>query len=503
MKRIMATVLIISIMLLQACNGKDEGNQSTPIISGLMQQNIDDKVKEPTDEGWRMDESGRFSYIEYIAADNKRPYVDAAIEYNDNYFMYRIFAFDEYIYGYMDKEFNILSEPISYAPTIFQNGFAMITGKSSNKMVDTEFNDVETYFGQYTFDGNNLIKVESRLVPEENPQLLEKSIDKLLIPVADNGATTIWEAGEGARWGYMSFGDVYLGTPGRAAEYIIKPIYDEARLFEEGLGAVCLDNKWGFIDEEGNMVIEPAYNEVTDFKYGSARVKIYEVIEGNGEARWALIDDEGNLLTDFIYSSIRDFKDGLFIAERMKTSMDGIKYQSYHYLSADGSERFPDIVSEIKGYKGDIPYVHWGKCIFYDMQGNRLFDEEYFLTSGFFEGHAAVLENHLSNRWGYIDLTGAMVIEDKFTFAGNFDNGYAFVKDSMSKSGFLIDTHGIPYLEELQISGITRFNDDGYALAYSDIITKKEVTDETGATYQIQDQKTINYMIHIEGNDNK
>jgi hypothetical protein len=132
------------------------------------------------------------------------------------------------------------------------------------------------------------------------------------------------------------------------------------------------------------------------------------------------------------------------------------------------------------------------------MEGNRLFDEEYFLTSGFFEGYAAVMKDYSSTRWGYIDITGTVVIEEKFTIAGNFDNGYAFVRDSMTKSGYLIDINGNTYLEELKLTGITRFNTDGYALAYADVLTQKDITDATGTTYQVQEQKTFYYMIHIE-----
>lgn len=497
MKKLLATVLIIGIMVLPACTVRQDGNQDIPVISGLEQNNIGTKTKNPTDEGWEMDESGRFSYLEHTISDNKRPYVDPAIEYNDNYFMYRVFRFDEYIYGYMDKEFNILSEPISYAPAIFQNGFAVITGKNSGKTIDTEFNEVETYLEQYAIAGSNLVKVEKRLVPDDDFEYL-KSIDELLVPVADNGATISWEAGEDARWGYMLFRDVYLGTPGKAAEYIIKPAYDETRLFEEGLGAVCLNGKWGFINAEGNMLIEPIYDAVMDFKYGAVGVMTIEDIAGTPQGRWALVDEEGNLLTDFVYTGMMYFKDGLYIASKPRVSFDGIKFSEYVYLRADGKELFTDMISEFRGYKGDVPYMHRGGSTFYDMEGNRLFDEEYFLTSGFFEGYAAVMKDYLSTSWGYIDLTGAMVIEDKFTIAGNFDNGYAFVRDSMSKSWYLIDVHGNPYLEDLKLKGITRFNTDGYALAYADVLTQKDITDATGTTYQVQEQKTFYYMIHIE-----
>ena len=39
-------------------------------------------------------------------------------------------------------------------------------------------------------------------------------------------------------------------------EEVIAPAYDQARSFSGGVAAVCKDGLWGFIDEEGQLVVD-------------------------------------------------------------------------------------------------------------------------------------------------------------------------------------------------------------------------------------------------------
>jgi hypothetical protein len=68
---------------------------------------------------------------------------------------------------------------------------------------------------------------------------------------------------------------------------VIKPQYEDARGFGEGLAAVKMggkyNHKWGFIDKNGKVIIEPQFdavpryngsNERTSFNNGLSPVKI-------------------------------------------------------------------------------------------------------------------------------------------------------------------------------------------------------------------------------------
>jgi hypothetical protein len=64
-------------------------------------------------------------------------------------------------------------------------------------------------------------------------------------------------------WGYI---DV-------AGNFVIRPQYDAARGFREGLAAVSnKKGQWGYIDKKANIVISYQYHMAENFENGVARV---------------------------------------------------------------------------------------------------------------------------------------------------------------------------------------------------------------------------------------
>ena len=54
---------------------------------------------------------------------------------------------------------------------------------------------------------------------------------------------------------------------------VIEPQFDYAGAFSEGLGKVKKDGKWGFIDKSGKVVIEPQFDSIFNFSEGLAEVE--------------------------------------------------------------------------------------------------------------------------------------------------------------------------------------------------------------------------------------
>ena len=79
--------------------------------------------------------------------------------------------------------------------------------------------------------------------------------------------------------------------------------YEDAKLFGTGgdYAAVKINGKWGFVDKDGNLVIDAKYTDVRTFSNGLAAVKF------NGA--WGFIDGEGNTAIDYIFEDARDFND--------------------------------------------------------------------------------------------------------------------------------------------------------------------------------------------------
>jgi hypothetical protein len=62
----------------------------------------------------------------------------------------------------------------------------------------------------------------------------------------------------GSKWGYAS--------PGK--QVVIKPAYDEANWFSEGLASVRIGKKYGYINKEGKLVIPARYTVAKSFRKG-------------------------------------------------------------------------------------------------------------------------------------------------------------------------------------------------------------------------------------------
>ena len=71
---------------------------------------------------------------------------------------------------------------------------------------------------------------------------------------------------------------------------VIPAKYDNAWKFSEGLAAVALKGKWGYIDKTGKEVIPIKYDDVNDFKNGAAAVRL--------KGKRGTIDKQGNFTPD-------------------------------------------------------------------------------------------------------------------------------------------------------------------------------------------------------------
>lgn len=73
------------------------------------------------------------------------------------------------------------------------------------------------------------------------------------------------------------------------------------RPYSEGLKAVEQDGKWGFVNQEGELVIPYRYNYARSFHDGLAMVKLY--------GKWGYIDWFGNELIPVVFDEVTSFRD--------------------------------------------------------------------------------------------------------------------------------------------------------------------------------------------------
>jgi WG repeat protein len=177
----------------------------------------------------------------------------------------------------------------------------------------------------------------------------------------------------------------YIDRNGRI---VIQPQFEGASDFSEGLAVISTSKngyKEGYINETGSIVIRPEFDRATDFSEGLAAVGFGEFqLHGVGDHLWGFIDKSGSLVISPQFHDAAAFSEGLCV------------------------------VGNREGKKGYI-----------DEKGRLVTPYKYTLASGFSEGLACV---NLGDHFGFIDKTGSMVIEPKFTSPGGFKEGLALTR---------------------------------------------------------------------------
>ncbi|MFA6014586.1 MAG: WG repeat-containing protein [Gallionellaceae bacterium] len=113
----------------------------------------------------------------------------------------------------------------------------------------------------------------------------------------------------GDKWGYVN----------NKAKVVIKPIYSKASDFSEGLAAVKVDDKWGYIDTKGKFAIKPQFTSeygLEAFSEGVARIEIDDktiYIDKTGREVAVDLTSEGILKQ---YDDSRGFSDGVAIVQK-------------------------------------------------------------------------------------------------------------------------------------------------------------------------------------------
>jgi hypothetical protein len=206
--------------------------------------------------------------------------------------------------------------------------------------------------------------------------------------------------------------------------YIVQPKFDNAGSFSEGLAAVKVGDKWGFIDKAGKMVIEPQFNPGqaqfnSRFSDGLAAVNFEAATDPartvGSATRWGFIDKTGAVAIN-------------------------PQFAGDYYSPPSFSEGLAAIRAELK----------WG---YIDKTGRFAIEPRFDQARWFSEGLAAV---RVEGKEGYIDRRGELVIKPSFDAAGAFSGGVASVYVD-GKSGIIDRTGNLTI--ELQEGSAGSFSD--------------------------------------------
>jgi len=275
--------------------------------------------------------------------------------------------------------------------------------------------------------------------------------------------------------------------------------------FHEGLAWVLVgsgeNERYGFIDNQGNIVVSCIYKSANDFSDGLARIK-------DSEGRYGFIDRSGEVaIPCTLEERPGDFSEGLALVKSYENHKDRVGFinkqgelvipyigeESYggafggglapiqvkkdeiYFIDKNGNTAIPSKPYRCLGYKDGYFYVRDEQSRAYgviDTKGNIVIPTKYGTVKELSEGLFAVEKEgykwgyvnlqgqapfsnlfdeaqpfsedfaavQIEKKWGYINKQGVLVIPNKFKEAYDFHKGLAFVKSDEGYS--VIDKQG-------------------------------------------------------------
>lgn len=137
---------------------------------------------------------------------------------------------------------------------------------------------------------------------------------------------------------------------------------------------VMQDGKTGFRDLDGNIVIEPKFDNAEMFSEGLSTVQLGD--------KYGLIDEKGNYV---------------------------LPLTAFEYLGS--------VHNGLASFRANDKYG------FVNTKGQEVIKPQYDWVDGFSEGLCVVRND--KGKYGYIDTTGKVIIDLQFQYANKFENGQA------------------------------------------------------------------------------
>ena len=182
-----------------------------------------------------------------------------------------------------------------------------IINNENNKVIDDNYQYIQYLFKNYfsvtkdnkygiiDSDGNTILDFKYNIVQLlENSNVIQVIDDKSNIELLDENLKSIIKIKDANIYTYDNYFKVYsddivqyFDKSGKKLES--KDVFPNNKLF-----AYKEKNKWGFKDKDGNIVVKPIYDMVTEFnEYGYAGIK--------SKNKWGSINENGDIIKEPTY----------------------------------------------------------------------------------------------------------------------------------------------------------------------------------------------------------
>lgn len=210
---------------------------------------------------------------------------------------------------------------------------------------------------------------------------------------------------------------------------MIRNSFDFVGFFQEGLAIVALNDKYGFINKHGDLQIPCKYESVSDFNNGLSIVEL--------KGKMGMIDRNGRFLFECVYDDLGVFSEGMVYASQNNKygyyDVNGEEVISHKFddaydfhdgianvenegkqsiINKDGAYEIPLAYSEVKLYY-DTLYT-FEEDGFYGIMNHKvqLFVEPIYTAISAVHNGLAIAS--IQGRVVYLDTLGTMVIDDGY-----------------------------------------------------------------------------------------
>lgn len=245
-------------------------------------------------------------------------------------------------------------------------------------------------------------------------------------------------------------------------EYFFNCEYVDVGIFSSGLCPVQLAEKWGYVNQTGNRIIECKFKSA-----GHHSVDLAPVVDAENDVYF--IDGNGNKKK--VVEGVKDVKQLGFIENGIYSLFDGKTWGFYNddskhvfgkydevssigngiaavkngkkwtLVDRDGKDisgkAYDGVVMDEKSvvYRNDRIFVYDNLSYYMiDSSGKKISDQSYEDAKVFNDTTYAAVK--IKGEWGFVDKEGKVVIEPEYEDARSFNNGFAAVKFA-GKWGFI------------------------------------------------------------------
>ena len=331
-------------------------------------------------------------------------------------------------YGYIDRNGNLIIEPIFDYAENFENGRAVVGFEVNYRRKFGLINKKGEFILEPLYDDVRIGTSKISIIKTDNKYgLIDEKGDIIVHPIYDYIDDFI-EVNQ-KNMARVKVDGKY-GLINERGDVIIEPVYEDIQISkkEDNTAIVKINGKYGVVDFEGNVIIPCIYDEIDIFYPEETEQKLYKA---KSDGKYGLISSEKQIVIPFSYKYISMSSNVIIDGEKETGRSD--------FFTLDGKKLFDKEIKKVK-YIGENLIL----CddILINKEGKVLFKEVYIDSFSSFYGltEDSLINISINHEYGYINIYGEIKIKPQFYYAKPFHNGYAVVDNKKDKTGVIDQT---------------------------------------------------------------